>query len=553
MYKYRYILVLFTLLLSFSTCSIREEERGGPVVTEEKIRFELFTRIGAYGLPVSRAGADETNVDQRPWVLVFRGTNGDAEFVEAVQADELNGKTYVYLTEQTVACRLLILANQSSGFYVGNTLYAFTAENFNTCLENKTLTYASENLLTAALTDPQMTVPYVGQKLPMSDLVDVTKIDASVTIPQVQLKRVVGKIIVRNTDPDFVLEGITTVTNVAKESRLYNLNGTLKQSIGAGNLVEYRVDNLYSSNIANAETIVVGEQTTGNNPLYVYETHTLSNNTYLIIRGRYMNDPFFYKMALVDDHLDMLNLQRNTEYIFTITSVKGMGYGTIADVKASLASNTNLNYTILVQDQAGYEIMSNNEYYLGVTNSHFEIYASAGTSDTYTAFTMITDCKTEFQDKRTITSLTNGLEIVSPANGRIPVSTDSPYEVKIKMLAGFTSGEIELYLGNLRKVITVRRNDMLSGVARVINQFIDNGYYVSAHVEDYASHTWLKLSPGEGGVRNDPDYIYVDDGKINLNVERNGSGKRVGVVYVAVGKGSTQSIKVYITQAVIAS
>lgn len=57
--------------------------------------------IGAYGLPVSRAGADETNVDQRPWVLVFRGTNGDAEFVEAVQADELNGKTYVYLTEQT--------------------------------------------------------------------------------------------------------------------------------------------------------------------------------------------------------------------------------------------------------------------------------------------------------------------------------------------------------------------------------------------------------------------------------------------------------------------
>lgn len=90
---------------------------------------------------------------------------------------------------------------------MGNTLYAFTAENFNTCLENKTLTYASENLLTAALTDPQMTVPYVGQKLPMSDLVDVTKIDASVTIPQVQLKRVVGKIIVRNTDPDFCIGG----------------------------------------------------------------------------------------------------------------------------------------------------------------------------------------------------------------------------------------------------------------------------------------------------------------------------------------------------------
>lgn len=89
---YKGILILFTLLLSLSTCSIKEEERGGPVITDEKIRFELFTKIGAYGLPVSRAGADEVNVDQRPWILVFRGTDGDAEFVEAVQADEFKVK-----------------------------------------------------------------------------------------------------------------------------------------------------------------------------------------------------------------------------------------------------------------------------------------------------------------------------------------------------------------------------------------------------------------------------------------------------------------------------
>lgn len=551
---YKGILILFTLLLSLSTCSIKEEERGGPVITDEKIRFELFTKIGAYGLPVSRAGADEVNVDQRPWILVFRGTDGDAEFVEAVQADEFNGKTYVYLTEQDVACRLLVLANQSGSFYMGNTSYSFTVENFNNCLEDKTFTYACENLFSTALTDPQMTVPYVGQKLPMSDLVDVIKIDASVTIPQIQLKRIVGKIIVRNTDPDFILEGITTVTNVAKESKLYNLGGVLQQNIGAGNLVEYRGDNLYHSDIVEAESIASNEQTTGNNPLYIYETHTLSNDTYLIIRGHYKNEEFFYKMALVDDNLDMLNIQRNTEYIFTITSVKGIGFSTIADVKASLASNTNLNYSILVQDQAGYEIMSNNEYYLGITNSHFEIYASAGTSDVYTAFTLITDCKTTFLDKRTITSLAGDLEIVAPADGKIPVSTTSPYEVKIRMKAGFVSGEIELYLGNLRKVITVRRKDILPGVATVINKFsVNDGYYVSAYIEDYEHHNWLKLSPGEGGVRNDPDYIYVDDGKINLNVERNASGKRAGIVYVSIGKGSTQRIKVYVTQAVISS
>ena len=547
---YKGILILFTLLLSFSACSIKEDERGGPVVTDEKIRFELFTKTGAYGLPVARASASETAVDQGIWVLVFRGTDGNAEFVEAVQADELDGKTYVYLTESSDACRLLILANPASHFYVGNMPYAFSTENFSTCLENKTLAYACENLHTAALTDPQNTVPYVGQKLPMSDLIDLPRIGTGVTMPQMQLKRAVGRIVVRNTAPGFILDGITTVTNVAKSSRLHNLTETLEQNIGVENLVEYRGDNSYISDIVETDEIMPQEQTTGDNPLYVYETHTSSNDTYLIIRGRYNGESFFYKMALVDDNRNMLNIQRNTEYIFTITSIKGRGFSSIADVKASLASNTNLDYTILVQDKSAYEIVSNNEYYLGVTNSHFEIYASAGTTRIYTAFTLITDCKTEFPEKRTITSLTSNLKIVSPADGKIPVSTTSPLEVEIQMLAGFDSGEIELYLGNLRKIITVRRQDMISANARTIGEFINNGYYVSAFVEDYANHGWLQLAPGNGEIRNDPDYIYVDDGKINLKIEENGSSsRREGIVYVSIGKGSTQRIKVYVTQA----
>lgn len=289
---YKGILILFTLLLSFSACSIKEDEKGGPVITDEKIRFELFTKTGAYGLPVARASASETAVDQRIWVLVFRGTDENAEFVEAVQADEFNGKTYIYLTESPDACRLLILANPASHFYVGNTSYAFSAENFSACLEGKILTYACENLHTAALTDPQNMVPYVGQKLPMSDLIDLPRIGTGVTMPQIQLKRAVGRIVVRNTDPGFVLEGITAVTNVAKSSKLHNLTGTLEQNIGTGNLVEYRGDNSYISDIVKADEIVPQEQTTGDNPLYVYETHTSSNDTYLIIRGRYNEESF---------------------------------------------------------------------------------------------------------------------------------------------------------------------------------------------------------------------------------------------------------------------
>ena len=548
-----HIIYLLVLLTFFSACSIKEEVPGEPVtIGETKVRFGLFTKAGTYGLPVSRAGENESVVDQQPWVLVFLGTSGTASFVEAVQAELYNGKTYVYLEEQAGNCQLLILANSPSRFYMNGVGYAYTADNFVNTLRGRDLDYACRNLLTEALIDPQYTVPYIGQKLPMSDLVNLSKIDASVTIPNIQLKRIVGKIVVENTDADFVLEGITVVTNVAKNSKLHNLTDALEQNIGADNLVEYRKDDSYALNIVDAEEIVTGGQTTKNNPLYVYETHSLSNDTYLVIRGHYKGESFFYKMALVNNDQHVLDILRNTEYIFTITSVRGRGFISMADAKASLASNTNLDYSILVQEESSYEIVSNNEYYLGVTNSHFEIYASAASGTAYVAFSLITDCKSESIGERTITA-TSGLRIVSPVDGMIPVSTTLPSQVKIEMLAGFTSGEIELRLGNLRKTVTVKRREQVTSSGTIISSFIDDGYYISAYVEDYVNHSWLKLGPEEGEVRNDPDYIYVDNGKIKLYVEKNTSGNREGVVYVSVGKGITQRIKVYITQGIPSS
>ena len=67
-----HIIYLLVLLTFFSACSIKEEVPGEPVtIGETKVRFELFTKAGTYGLPVSRAGENESVVDQQPWVLVF--------------------------------------------------------------------------------------------------------------------------------------------------------------------------------------------------------------------------------------------------------------------------------------------------------------------------------------------------------------------------------------------------------------------------------------------------------------------------------------------------
>ena len=68
-------------------------------------------------------------------------------------------------------------------------------------------------------------------------------------------------------------------------------------------------------------------------------------------------------------------------------------------------------------------------------------------------------------------------------------------------------------------------------------------------MEDYNNHKWLQLAPGDGIVRNDPDFIYVDDGKITLNVGRGSSSVRSGTIYVSARKdNNTQRIKVHISQ-----
>lgn len=237
--------------------------------------------------------------------------------------------------------------------------------------------------------------------------------------------------------------------NAPKQGMFYNLTGILQQNIGAGNLIEYREsDEQYSADIVEAEMITATEQSTKTNPLYLYESHTQTNDTYLIIRGTYKGGTYFYKMAFVDDDLNVLSILRNTEYVFTITSVRGEGFATVADAKKSLASNTNLDFTVLVRDDSSYEMMSNNEYYLGVSNSHFEVYAPAGTGETYTAVTLITDCKTLFRIKGKITSLTSGLEIVSPADGIIPINTTAACDVQVKWRR-------DLQLGRLRCTLEI--------------------------------------------------------------------------------------------------
>ena len=285
-----------------------------PIVVDDKVQLELFTRIDPYKIPESRSSANEDGVDMTPWVLVFKGN--DMKFVEAAQALTINStnKRYVILTKQAEACKLLILANPQTRFYMNATQnYTFSSGTFATALQNMSLDAACQALCTEPLSNPQTSIPFANlQLLPMSHVVDLpgginknTKIGSDAQ--QLEMLRVVARVEVIDQETGFDFKGITMVANAAKQGLLHKQNGNAITP--ASNRVEYRYNNSYSDDIAKA--VVYGtEQTTTENPVYLYEAST-TYDMYIIIRGIYDGKEYFYKLAFIGENENHLDIERN--------------------------------------------------------------------------------------------------------------------------------------------------------------------------------------------------------------------------------------------------
>lgn len=560
-----WLLTALTMLTGCESPQVMDEPTAG----DGRVKLELNIQGNSYQLPLTpltRANDDEAI--STIWLLVFKGSNATAIFAEAVEVEKEDGKSYVELAEQTSACQLLALANPQSQFYANGIAYDFTKANIETVLANNTLDQASKLLLSIPLNNPQTTLPLDNDIIPMSGQTSMSQINFNTPIPPFSMKRVVAKVIIRNTDYAFKFLGITAVFNTPKQTQLHNIDGALTYNTGSGKLVDYKTDANYSSDFLAAVDMGGGVQSTEDNPINVFESNTEDNNTYLLIRGMWQGEIMYYKIGFVDSSKNQLNLERNTVYAFAITQINARGFATVRDALLGKPSNTDLDFVITVQDNWSYEISGNNEYYVGVSNSHFELYAPGGSTQ-YTAFTLVTDCKNPFVDRKHIRSLTTGLAVVSPTSDSygavIPLAT-TPLEVKVTVTSTFTEGQLEIHLGSIKKIVTVRRSPPVSAGTTISSNFSMNSaaYYTSAYVENYpmtdgtqymnnsvwtsipSTSNWLQLAPGGQAIRNDPHHVYSDTGLIDLHVGSTTSGN-IGIVYVSTGKTEMQRSKVMIT------
>ena len=599
-----YIVCLWCLAFLMSGCedSIHLSERPDNNKPQaDKVQIEIFARANSYHYPTVRTMDDEDRVGKTPWILVFNGENANATFVEAVQAFEMVGQRYVILTKQSGNSKyqLLILANPlNDKFYYGNnvTEYLFTESDLrmNMIPGITTLSEVCAKILTEPLESPATSViPFSndGKTIPMSYLLGVDKIDTTTRIENsdgstIELIRVAAKVVVANKADNFYLKGITAVVNVPRQGRLHNQDGTVMNNMA--NLTEY-CQTGYGSSLVVTDNSAVG-QSTEMKPLYLYESD-IQNNTYLIVEGTYENKDYFYKLVLVDGKYNLMDILRNHSYTFTIIKAKGPGYDTVEDAKASKASNVDLDYKLSVDDSYSYEMISNNDFYLGVSNSVFIAYASE--DKIYEVTSVATNCKTNFPNSCRIgdnhIEVDDAFSLTNPADGaRIPIVEGSTPDPNITQVESLITSKLRLHedyqtdeggiyrknayitlkLGNLEKKIRVRQRLAVPQEGLIlkympttedVDSYDMNFYCLTAYVEDGADNpkTSIKLRPSSSDGRNITDRITVDDGKIYMEVTANeGTASRNGLVYLTTIKApdnssgirTTQRVKINITQ-----
>lgn len=596
-----YIAGLFCLFLLLLVSSCEHDTnvvpgQGQVEVPDEKVQIEIFTRASSHQLPSTRA--NETNIEMTPWVLVFKGQGSGAVFVEAVQAFEMANKRYVILNKQPLdnKYQLLILANTQNQFYYGDATvpYIFNKVNLETKLNGVTLGIACEKLLTTPLSDAAINfLPYSGanETIPMSYLLEVDKIDNTTKIAtneggSLMLIRTLAKIVVVNTESKFELQGVVSVMNVPRQGKLHNLiDGSVMDNTGS--LTEYMKDETLSI-LAEANDISAGRQSTVNNPIYLYESD-IQNGTSVIIKGKYDSDQeaSYYKMMLVDKSWSYMDILRNREYTFTITKVTAKGYETLDDAKISKASNIDINYEITVDDSDSYEIIANNDYFLGVSNSVFIAYNKGTAESEFEAFKLITDCEKTFPTAgiaANSSDVDGAFSLAYPNDGKIPIVTGlSPRTTAVgakieSYLIYYEEGQpdkknayLTLKLGNLEKQVHIRQRNAVdaTGVRLTYGPtgyiYPDAGaigasyFCLTGQVVDGNDNPqdWIKLRPSSGAIREDTDRIIVEDGYILIDVLENSSGsQRAGIVYLATitpessspDRSTVKRIKIYIIQ-----
>lgn len=553
-------LVFFISVIAtiFSGCA--KDELGGAYyepLPEGKVRLTLNTNMGSFNKPIkTRAGvADENNMGDKVWAFVLEkleSTSSDytLRVIEQLDMNE-SGDVNIIANRTTNPVTIVLLANAPNKYVDENGVEQdFTLENLSHITSYSEL---KQTLNTATLASPALSVPYTPDgAIPMSGDIDLpTGINTSLSSLTIQLQRIVAKISVE-TELDinkFELL-MASVCNAPRSGWLLSPKTLWRDN--SANLTNYNYNDIGCVAIQ-----IDSKQTTATNPIYIYESRA-EEQTAVIVEGIYGGNKYFYKLAMTSDYsviggtdtqLKPKNFYyRNFAYKYIITSVTGDGYSTFQEACDGAPSN-NIKSAIDVIDLTSHDIIDNGEYFLGVSNSEYIIYATGGRSNLI-AVTLSSGGNPALLLSGTVTA-SEGITITKGATFGYPLTGN---EVEISVTDDFSIGTITIKMGNLKKTIAVSREYTTPFDGRNITKF-GTSEYVAGKIESVSDNSlrdWIGVSPmakgtdfGRRDIVNNNGGIYIHLG-VNWD-KSNGIAGRKATLYLS-RKTNAGRVKVYLEQ-----
>lgn len=325
-------------------CHQEEIDTTSSSQESDKVTLSLSLQIPeAQSLDTRAFNDDGSNIDKL-FLAVFN-ENGFLE--EVVEAADL-GYTPTETEGYTEVCFEVELKQSSYKRIIHFIAYQSDGESDKLTEQIKNMEYGSESALISSLNVSGTKDAYWQRKEFPNGIRDNEETKGMMR--RVPLVRNFAKIIVKETDDDFVITKIAIVNPASKGSVAPYFDGgfavfnkgetaldysTIKESgyngyspygaiPAAGTLSDY-------VNWAEGATEV---------STYLYERNQTSNEAYLLVAGKWKtNSETFYKVDLVDARNVRYNILRNFQYTVTITSVVGDGHPDAPTAIANPAGN----------------------------------------------------------------------------------------------------------------------------------------------------------------------------------------------------------------------
>lgn len=298
----------------------------------DKVTLSLSLQIPEAQSLQTRAFNDDGSNINSLYLAVF---NEYGFLEEIVGATDLGYNPEGYTKQDDEVCFKVILKQSSYKRTIHFIAYQGDAENDELTGQITNMEYGTESALISSL-NVSGTKDAYWQRIEFPNGIrdnDETK----GMMRRVPLVRNFAKIIVRETDDDFVITKIAIVNPASKGSVAPYFDGGFAVFNNGRTALDYSTikESGYNGFSPNGAIPAAGTTSAYVNwadnatevSTYLYERNQTSNEAYLLVAGKWNNNSeTFYKVDLVDAKNVRYNILRNFQYTVTITSVVGDGH-----------------------------------------------------------------------------------------------------------------------------------------------------------------------------------------------------------------------------------